>query len=65
VFNVQLTGVLSMLRKTLYLASGFALAVGVTMMLANGGQEDASLVKTDRLNVTPPTGGFNMERFAG
>ncbi len=54
-----------MLRKTLYLAFGFAMAIGVTMMLANTGHEDASLVKTDRLNVTQPTGGFNMERFAG
>ena len=54
-----------MLRKTLYRAFGLAMAIGVTMMLAYTGHEDVSLVKTDRLNVTPPTGGFNMERLAG
>ncbi|WP_341486867.1 hypothetical protein [Pararhizobium sp. A13] len=54
-----------MLWKTLYLAFGFAMAVGVTVMLTNTRHEDASLVKTDRLNITPATGGFDMERFAG
>lgn len=54
-----------MLRKTLYLAFGFAMAVGITVMLANTRHENASLVKTDRLTVMPATSGFDMERFAG
>jgi hypothetical protein len=62
-FRVWLAGSLSMAWKTFYLAFGFAMAVGVAVILATT-HEDA-YVKTDRLNVTPATIGFNMDRFAG
>ncbi len=51
--------------KTFYLAFGFAIAVGFVVMLTTTSHADAMLVKTGRLNVTPATSGFNMERFAG
>jgi hypothetical protein len=49
----------------IYLAFAFAIAVSFVVMLAATSHQDAMLVKSDRLNVTPDPSGFNMERFAG
>jgi hypothetical protein len=49
----------------IYLAFAFAIAVSFVVMLVATSHEDAMLVKSDRLNVTPAPSGFNMERFAG
>jgi len=49
----------------IYLAFAFAIAVSFVVMLAATSHQDAMLVKSDRLNVTPAPSGFNMERFAG